>query len=128
MGFVKRNIEIEEFLKSVGAFWEPLSDREYRKLLCALNEFIEPENYRSCNGDDAFQKLTAKLPLDGYIFSAPKHTLLSIYEKGGNNLTFGYSISTLIELRREKLNQIECVVADKALTFACVFNHEWQAM
>ena len=31
-------------------------------------------------------------------------------------------------LNHETLNQVECVVTNKQLTFACVFNHEWQGL
>ena len=128
MGFVKRNIELEELLDSVGASWEPLTDHEYRSVLSGINEFIEEENYSSLSGDEAYKEIESKLPFKGYIFSAPRHKLFSVYESGGENRTIGYSIDNLTRLNREKLNHIECVVTNKQLTFACVFNHEWQAM
>jgi hypothetical protein len=128
MGFVKRNLELEEFLDSVESKWEYLSDQEYRTVLSTLNEFIDAENYRSFHGDEAFKELEGKLPLEGYIFSAPKHKLFSVYESGGENKTIGYSVLNLTKLNRIILNRVECVVANKQLTFACVLNHEWQAM
>ncbi|MCG8485887.1 MAG: hypothetical protein MI756_00290 [Chromatiales bacterium] len=128
MGFVKRNIELEEFLDSVGSKWEPLSDQEYKKIMSTLNEFIDNDNYWSLHGDEAFKELENKLPLEGFIFSAPKHKLFSVYESGGENKTIGYSVLSLTKLNRETLNHIECVVTNKQLTFACVLNHEWQTM
>ncbi|MCG7895952.1 MAG: hypothetical protein JAZ12_16065 [Candidatus Thiodiazotropha taylori] len=128
MGFVKRNIELEEFLDSVETMWEHLTDQEYRKVLSALNEFIDSDNYWSLRGDKAFKELENKLPLEGYIFTAPKHKLFSVYESGGENKTIGYSVLNLVQINREILNRIECVVTNKQLTFACVLNHEWQAM
>ncbi|MEW8336457.1 MAG: hypothetical protein AB2602_19205 [Candidatus Thiodiazotropha sp.] len=128
MGFVKRNVELEGYLDSVESKWEHLSDREYVKVLSTLNEFIDNENYRSLHGDEAFKEIENKLPLEGYIFTAPKHRLFSVYESGGENKIIGYSVSNLTKLNRETLNHIECVVTNKQLTFACVLNHEWQAM
>lgn len=128
MGFVKRNVELEEFLDSVGVTWEYMTDQEYKRVLSGLNEFIDEEDFWSLRGDEAFKELESKLPLQGYIFSAPRHKLFSVYESGGENKTIGYSVDKLLQLNREALNHIECVVANKQLTFACVFNHEWQAM
>ena len=128
MGFLKRNIALEDFLDSIGSKWAHLSDQEYMEVLSALNKFIDIENYRSLHGDDAFREIENKLPLEGYIFTAPKHRLLSVYESGGENQTIGYYVSNLNKLNREILNHIECVVTNKQLTFACVLNHEWQAM
>jgi hypothetical protein len=128
MGFVKRNIELEYFLNSVESEWEHLSDQEYREVLSALNEFIDDGNYWSLHGDEAFKELENKLPLEGYIFSAPQHKLFSVYKSGGENKTIGYSVSNLTKINRKALNHIECVVTNKLLTFTCVFNHEWQAM
>ncbi|WP_316368949.1 hypothetical protein [Candidatus Thiodiazotropha sp. CDECU1] len=128
MGFVKRNVELEVFLDSIESKWEHLSDQEYRKVLSTLDEFIDNENYWSLHGDEAFKEIETKIPLEGYIFTAPKHKLFSVYESGGENKTIGYSVSNLTRLNREILNQLECVVTNKQLTFACVLNHEWQAM
>lgn len=128
MGFVKRNIELEVFLDSVETRWKNLSDQEYRKVLSGLNEFVDNDNYWSLHGDKAFKELEKKLPLEGYIFSAPKHKLFSVYKSGGENKTIGYSVRNLTKLNRETLNRIECIVTNKQLTFACVLNHEWQAM
>lgn len=55
------------------------------KVLSTLNEFIDNENYRSLHGDEAFKEIENKLPLEGYIFTAPKHRLFSVYEIGGEN-------------------------------------------
>ena len=128
MGFVKRNVELEGYLDSVESKWEQLSDREYVKVLSTINKFIDNENYRSLRGDEAFKEIENKLPLEGYIFSAPKHRLFSVYERSGENKAIGYSVSNLTTLNREILNRIECVVTNKQLTFVCVLNHEWQAM
>jgi hypothetical protein len=107
----------------VKASWEFLTDQEYQSVLSGLNKFIEEENYSSLRGDEAYNEIAGKLPLRGYIFSAPRHKLFSAYDSGGENKTIGYSIDILTQL-----NRIECVVANKQLTFACVFNHEWQAL
>ncbi len=128
MGFVKRNIQVEEYLDSIGAAWEYLSDSDYKRILSELNEFIDAKKYSEYLGDDAFNKLQDKTPIKGFIFSCPKHKLFSIYVQGGENLTFGYSIEGIRVLNREKLNEIECVMVNDELTFACVLNHEWRAM
>lgn len=128
MGFIKRNIELEEYLDSISANWEQLSDSEYKVILSKLNEFIDAKEYTEQLGDDAYNKLQSNTPINGFIFNAPKHKLFSVYEQGGNNLTFGYSLHGLNTLNRKKLNEIECVITNKELSFACVLNHEWQAM
>lgn len=127
MGFVKRNLELEEYLDSVEIKWEHLKGQDYIKILSTFNEIIDSENYWTLTGDKAFSEIENKLPLDCYIFSAPGHKLFSVYDSGGQNTTTGYSVENLAALNREKLNHIECVVSDKQLTFACVFNHEWNS-
>lgn len=128
MGFVKRNIELEEYLDSIEVKWKKLSDQDYKNVLSTLNDFIDEENYWSLRGDEAYRELENRIPLEGYIFTAPRHKLFSVYESGGENRTVGYSVEGLKNIDRETLNNIECVVANKQLTFACVFNHEWQAL
>lgn len=128
MGFIRRNIRLEEYLDSIGVEWDCLLDANYKHIHEELNTFIESENYNLLKGDDAFSELTTHLPFNGYIFSAPrtKH-MYSIYSKGGGNAAFGYVVSGLNILDREILNNIECVLSDKDLTYACVLNHEWEA-
>ena len=128
MGFVKRNIELEEYLDSIEVKWKSLSDKDYKCVLSTLNEFIDEENYWSLSGDEAFSELENRLPLEGYIFTAPRHRLFSVYENGGDNRTIGYSVDNLQNIDRAVLNNTECVVANKQLTFAYILNHEWQAM
>ena len=41
--------------------------------------------------------------------------------------TIGYVIEGLNNLERNTLNHIECVVSNRDITYACAFNHEWQA-
>lgn len=125
MGFVKRNIELEEFLDSVGAEWDHLSDREYKDVMSAVNVMLGHPNNRRTSGDDAFRCLEGKLPITGYIYSAPDHKLLSL--QGRKLTTFGYSVRGLASLDRASLNAIECVISDRAVTFACMLNHEWQS-
>ena len=127
MGFVKRNVELEEWLDSMRVEWSFLSDSEYKKILKQLGSFIETGEYSLYSGDDAFSMVESQLPLNGYIFSAPKNKYFSVYESGGENSTFGYRVKGLGYLVREVINKIECVVTNDNLSFACMFNHEWQA-
>ena len=127
MGFLKRNIQLEEYLDSITVTWNHLSDLDYKYILSKLNEFIDKNDFSVLSGDDAFKELQDKKPIDGFIFSAPKHKIFSIYHEGGDNLTFGYAVNELNVLEREKLNEIECIIANNELSFACMLNHEWQA-
>lgn len=68
-----------------------------------------------------------RLPVDGYMFSAPMHKHFSAYESGGINLTFGYDFESLTGVDRERINSIDCVITDRNLSFCCVFYHEWQS-
>lgn len=128
MGFVKRKVELEEYLDSMEIAWGFLSDLDYKRILQGLDSFIENENYVLYSGDDAYSKLEGVLPLNGYIFSAPKHKYFSVYESGGENNTYGYRFTGLGHIDREAINRIECVVTNDKLSFACMFNHEWQAL
>jgi hypothetical protein len=128
VGFVKRNIELEELLDSKGILWDFMSDADYRRILGEYDKVIESGEYSESSGDAAFARFQNKLPSNGFIFSAPKHGLFSIYADGGENLTFGYTVSAFDRIERATLNEIECVFSGESLTFACVFNHEWQAM
>lgn len=127
MSFVKRNIELEEYLNSENMEWNHISDQDYKNIIDELNSFISTNEYVSMEGDSAYQKITSQLPGNCYIFSSPKHKYFSIYSEGGPNLTFGYKVVNFNITDREKLNKIECVVANVGLSFCCVFNHEWQA-
>ncbi len=127
MGFVKRNIELEEYLDSKRIAWSHISDSEYRRILGELNGVINSGTYLESFGDSAFSRFLNRLPSNGFIFSAPKHKLFSVYAEGGENFTFGYSVSVFDHPERDKLNKIECVFSDEELSYACVFNHEWQA-
>ncbi len=127
MGFVKKNINLEEYLNSINIEWQMLTDTEYKRVLKELNGFIDSSSYSLFSGGEAYSKLMNQLPLNGYIFSAPKHKYFSVYENGDENHTFGYLVENVEHLDREAINCIECVVANEELSFACVFNHEWQA-
>jgi len=127
MGFVRKNIMLEEYLDTKGIEWEMITDSTYKKIYKAINEIIESEERTICHGDEAFEKLNSQLPFEAYIFSAPRtNHLFAIYYAGGSNAAFGYKVINIKELERGPLNNIECVVANTELTFACSLNHEWQ--
>jgi hypothetical protein len=128
MGFVKRNLELEAYLDSKEICWRWISDAEYRRIFAKIREFVDaPDESKSLYGDEAFMALRSKLPIDGYMFSAPGHKSLSI-SSDAQSPTFGYMLEKLEVLERERLNQIECIVADADCNFVYVFNHEWQAL
>jgi len=127
MGFLRNNIQLEEYFDSLYVDWKYISDADYKHIYSELNNFIDSDNYNLLIGDDAFLELEKRLPFSGYVFSAPrtKH-LFSIYSNGGSNTAFGYIVSNLNKLDRSILNNIECVFSNSELTYACSLNHEWQ--
>ena len=44
MGFVKRNLEFEEYLDNNAAVWSHLSDGEYKRILQKLDKIIEKKH------------------------------------------------------------------------------------
>lgn len=128
MGFVKRSIEVEEYLDSIGVVWCQLKDAEYRLVISELNTLSQSQNCIQLHGDEAFNSIERKTPINGFLFNAPGHKLFSVYDSATGIASYGYSVNNLASLNREALNKIECVVTNKSLSFACSFNHEWQAM
>jgi hypothetical protein len=127
VGFVRRALDLEDYLVSNKFEWNGLGDADYKRIYNELNSFIDSEHYTSCDGNDAFDMLSSHFPFSGYIFSAPRRKhLFSIYECGGRDSAFIYSVKNINSLNREKLNNIECVVANEELSFACMLNHEWR--
>ena len=127
MGFVRRALDLEDYLTSNEIDWKGLGDEDYKRIYLELNSFIDTESYTSCNGNDAIEMLTSHFPFNGYIFSAPRRNhLFSIYECGGRDTAFVYSVKNIKSIDREKLNVIECIVANEDLSFACMLNHEWR--
>lgn len=128
MGIVKRNLVLEDYVRALGVTWELLSDREYQHVQAEVHAFLDGGAYEFLSGDAAFNRLAESMSFDGFIFSSPTSKFLGIYEGGGGGTTFAYLVKQVRELDRARINAIECVIADAALNFACVFSHEWQGL
>ncbi|PWN07227.1 hypothetical protein [Rhodohalobacter mucosus] len=128
MGFVKRNIEMEGYLDSLNTEWRLLSDSEYRHMLQSLNSFMDQGAFSLFEGERAYAAFVERLPLYGYLFSAPEHEYFSANESGGSAVTFGYEIRNLSGVDRERINSIECVISDSEMSFCAAFHHEWESL
>jgi hypothetical protein len=128
MGIVKRKIELENYLDSIGVKWYSLSDKEYIHLVREIKKIIDSEeNYLLLHGDRAYLEFENRLPFSGYIYSIPGHPLLSIYN-GADEITIAYRAMNIRSLDRQKINSIECLFSDCDLNYAILFNHEWDSM
>lgn len=128
MGFVRRYLKMEMYLDAISTEWQLISDYEYRVIIQTLNDSIEQRTFSEYEGDEAYNAFKERLPLDGYLFSAPGHKYLSAYDSGGSNLTFGYTVKNLSGLSRKRVNSLECIATDLKLSFFCSFNHEWESL
>lgn len=125
MGFLRRNIDLEQYFDHLGIEWSLLSDQQYMSLFRQISLWLDAQKYSTCTNQQSIQDFL-KQHQHAYVLSAPRHPVLSIFVEGGSLSTIGYEINHL-EKMTEDLNCFDCILTDMSGSWVCTFNHEWQS-
>lgn len=125
MGFLRRNIELEQYFDRTGIEWSLISDQKYLSLFRQMSLWLDSQEYSVCTNQQSIQDFL-KQHQHAYVLSVPRHPILSIFVEGGSLSTIGYEIHHL-EKTTEDLNVFDCILTDASGSWVCTFNHEWQS-
>ncbi len=127
MGFLKRNIEIEDYLDKEDVMWEFLSDRTYQQIFSSWKMIYEAKVNEKIYEErgDFTETLNSKSPFEGYLFNAPNYKFL--YDKFRtlhSRPTFGYKINCNGIKRHFVLQKNLSVICDIDFNFTFAFHAE----
>jgi len=113
-------------LDSTTAHWNAMTDAEYRLVFTAFRTLVENDN-APLSGDKAYELLASRAAHAVWLFNTPGYKGVPVAPNAHEG-TYGYCVAGLSRLDREEMNRLEMVVTDADVKYACVFNHEWQAV
>lgn len=124
MGFVKRSMVLESALNVSATSFRVGTDKEYQVAFSKFSALIGNSS-APLKGVNALSELDRRRSEVAWLYNAPGFSGIPVAPRISEP-AICYCVEGLSVVDRFIFNHEQLIISDAEITFACVFNHEWE--